>query len=82
MDVVIRQRVSLEAEGDRAEVCRILEHGGKLYVELQQTSDAREPTIMTAVNEALSKYEAGNGKEESQECVKENDQKSEEGIRG
>jgi len=59
----IRQRFGLGESGDRAVVERIVRSGGKLYVEVSQTSDAREPTIMLAVNKALEEYERQTGVE-------------------
>ncbi len=53
----IRSRVALGATGDRARVHRILKVENRLYVEVEQTRDAKEKTIMVAVNDALQKYE-------------------------
>jgi hypothetical protein len=57
----VRQHFDLGDSGDRAVVSRIFKTDGRLYVEVQQTSDAREPTIMSAVLAALTEYERQHG---------------------
>jgi len=60
-DVSIRQRFDLGESGDRAEVRRVIRSGRRFYVEVVQTRDAREPTIIVAVNRALDDYERETG---------------------
>lgn len=62
-NVNIRSRVSLGETGDLAEVRRVVKVSDQVYVEVEQTGDAREPTIMVAVNKALQKFEGEHGEE-------------------
>ena len=55
--VQIRQNFTLGSDGDKAEVARVLQVGERWYVEIDQTMDAGEPTIMVAVIEALDQFE-------------------------
>ena len=55
-DVVIKQKLTL-LTGDTAEVTRIMETGDRTYVEVSQSIDASEPTIMVAVNNALREHQ-------------------------
>lgn len=59
--IQIRQRFDLGDQGDKAEVLRIVRSDGLVYVEVRQTKDATEPTVMIAVNTALDEYERVNG---------------------
>lgn len=38
-----------------------MQSGDSLFVEVEQTEDAKEPTVMVAVNEALEAYEKEHG---------------------
>lgn len=53
----IRQNFTLGDDGDKAEVARVLMLNDRVYVEVEQTMDAREPTIMGAVTAALDRFE-------------------------
>lgn len=55
-DVVIRQKLNMST-GDKAKVTRILKADGITYVEVSQSLDASEPTVMVAVNEALKEHQ-------------------------
>ncbi len=58
--VNIRSKLSLGKSGNRAEVTRIIRSGNHIFVQVEQTQDAKEQTIMVAVNAALKKYEEEN----------------------
>lgn len=58
--VNIRSKLCLGVSGNRAEVGRIIRSGDSIFVEVEQTHDAKESTIMVAVNAALKKYEEEN----------------------
>lgn len=53
--MIIWQRVTEQA-GDTAQVARVLRVGSRLYVEVWQTADATERTLMNAVNRAIDTF--------------------------
>jgi seryl-tRNA(Sec) selenium transferase len=61
MEVKVRSRLLAGETGDRARVSRVMRSGDCLFVEVEQTEDAKEPTVMVAVNEALKAYEEEHG---------------------
>ena len=67
MRVTIRQRVEVEALGDRARVTRILAVGDQVYVDVEQTLDATEPTIMAEINRALEEREKREERRDAQQ---------------
>ena len=54
--MIIRQRLDDVALGNKARVMRVLRVEERLYVEVWQTIDATEPTLMRAVNAAVSLF--------------------------
>jgi hypothetical protein len=54
--VIIRQHVDPSAMGNVAHVLRVLRADTRLYVEVWQTLDATEPTLMQAVNAAIDRF--------------------------
>ena len=54
--MIIRQRVDPECVGNRVSVDRILRVENRLYVDVWQTLDATEKTLMTAVNQAIDAF--------------------------
>ena len=73
--MIIRQRVDPVAMGNMARVARVLGAGRHLYVDVWQTLDATEPTVMRAVNQAVEQFitrvknRRGYGTEEGSGCV-------------
>lgn len=61
MEVKIRSRLLDGETGNRARVSRVMRSGDCLFVEVEQTKDAKEPTVMVAVNKALTAYEKEHG---------------------
>lgn len=63
------------AMGNVARVARVLGAGTRLYVEVWQTLDATEPTIMREVNRAAEQFiervknRRGYGTEEGNGCI-------------
>lgn len=53
--MVILQRIA-ETVGDVVDVKRVLRVEDRLYVEVWQTCDATEPTLMCAVNRAVDAF--------------------------
>lgn len=54
--MIIRQRLDDVARGDKARVIRVLRVDERLYVEVWQTVDATELTLMRAVNQAVASF--------------------------
>lgn len=70
--MIIRQRVDPVAMGNVARVLRVLRAETRLYVEVWQTLDATEPTLMLAVNAAVRQFNrrrACYGTQEGNGCV-------------
>lgn len=54
--MIIKQCVDEQARGDTVQVVRVLRFENRLYVEVQQGLDATEPTLMRAVNRAVTQF--------------------------
>jgi hypothetical protein len=73
--VIIRQLVDDSREGNEVLVRRVLRVENRLYVDVWQTVDATEPTLMRAVNRAVdtfmlrTKLGRGYGTQEGNGCI-------------
>jgi len=66
-DLQIRQNFSLGPDGDRVVIQRVLLSDHRVYLEMSQTEDAREVTIMRAVTDAIDNYGGEHGGEEKED---------------
>ena len=54
--MIIRQQIDADQQGNRARVNRVLRVEDRLYVDVWQTVDATEMTLMKAVNQAVDRF--------------------------